>query len=344
MALIDRFAPADLAGISALVRETESGPYDGLWLTENRSDPFPSMALAAEHSTRITIGTGVAIAFARTPMTVAYPAWELQQFSQGRFVLGLGSQVGAHVTKRFGMPFSEPAARMKEFVQAVREIWRCWETGDPLRFEGKFYRHTLMTENFVPRVINVSPPPIFLAAVGPLMTATAGEVADGLIAHPFITQSYARKELLPRLVAASTAAGRDAVMTVGAIFVATGRDDQEIAAAQGAVRDRIGFYAATPSYRPVLEHHGLGDLQPQLNQMAREARWSEMGALIPQSLVEDMVISGLPDDAGTQLHQRFGDVFDRVSINAPYPLAPEAADSVASSFRKAALSSQGERR
>jgi probable F420-dependent oxidoreductase len=340
MVLIDRFAPAGLAGVSTLARNTEAGPYNGLWLTENRYDPFPSLALAAEHTERISLGTGVAIAFARTPMTVAYPAWELQKFSDGRFVLGLGSQVRAHVTNRFGMPFTEPAARMKEFVEALREIWRCWSTGDRLCFEGRFYRHTLMTENFIPEQTGHGSPPIFLAAVGPRMTEVAGVVADGLIAHPFLTESYARERLIPTLARGASMAGRsiDAITTVGAIFVATGRDDNEVKAAEIAVRNRIGFYGSTPSYRPVLDHHEMGDLQPRLNDMAREGRWSEMGALIPRELYEAMVVAGTPNHVGSELHQRFGDVFDRLSINAPYELAPELADAVATSFRHAAYS------
>ncbi len=337
MAVLDRFAPAGLAGIAALARETEAGPYDGLWVTENRYDPFPSLAVAAEHTERINLGTGVAIAFARTPMTVAYPAWELQKFSGGRFILGLGSQVRAHVTNRFGMPFTEPAARMHEFVEALREIWRCWTTGDRLRFEGRFYRHTLMTENFVPAPTGHGTPPVYLAAVGPRMTQVAGAVADGLIAHPFITESYARERLLPALASGSSTAGRppNAVATVGAIFVATGRDDKELAAAETAVKNRIGFYGATPSYRPVLDHHGMGDLQPRLNDMARERRWSEMGALIPRELFDAMAISGAPDQVGTELHRRFGDMFDRLSINAPYAFESMLADTVAAAYRKA---------
>lgn len=338
MALIDRFVPANLGGIGSLAASIEAGPYDGLWVAENRNDALLSMGLAAEHTTRISLGTGVAIAFARTPMTVAYPAWELQNFSDGRFILGLGSQVRAHVTNRFGMPFTEPAARMREFVEAVREIWRCWATGDRLRFEGRFYRHTLMTANFVPEPTGHGTPPIYLAAVGPRMTEVAGAVGDGLIAHPFITEAYARDRLLPALHAGAVGAGRpaSAVKTVCAIFVATGRTAAEFAAAEVAVKNRIGFYGATASYRPVLEHHGMGDLQLTLNEMAREARWNEMGAMIPQELFDAMVISGSPDEVGPELHRRFGEVFDRLSVNAPYPLAQEVADEVAMSCRASA--------
>lgn len=341
MALIDRFVPASLAAIGQLARETEAGPYDGLWVTENRHDPFPSMAIAAEHTQRITLGTGVAIAFARTPMTVAYPAWELSQFSEGRFVLGLGSQVRAHVTNRFGMPFTEPAERMREFVDALREIFRCWSTGERLRFEGRFYRHTLMTDNFVPPSTGHGPPRIFVAAVGPRMTEVAGMVSDGLIAHPFLTESYARERLLPGLEAGSKKSGRttESVETVGAIFVVTGDNDTEFLAAETAVKNRIGFYGATPSYRPVLDHHGMGELQPRLNDLARQGEWAEMGALVPRELYDAMVISGSPDQVGAELHRRFGEVFDRLSLNAPYALSARAADEVAAAFRKAAYSS-----
>ena len=336
MAVFDRFVPAGMAGIAALARETEAGPYDGLWVAENRSDALLSLTLAAEHTRRISLGSGVAIAFARTPMTVAYPAWELHGFSQGRFILGLGSQVRAHVTSRFGMPFTEPAARMKEFVEAVREIWRCWSTGDRLRFEGRFYRHTLMTANFVPEPTGHGTPPIYLAAVGPRMTHVAGAVSDGLIAHPFLTESYARERLLPALAAGAAAAGRSpqSITTVGAIFVASGRNEAELAAAQAAVKSRIGFYGSTPAYRPVLEHHGMGDLQPTLNALARDGRWNEMGALIPAELYDAMVIAGPPGEVGPELRRRYGDVFDRVSVNAPYPLDAEAANQIALTFRQ----------
>lgn len=339
MVLLDRFVPAGLATIAEIAEQTEAGPFDGLWLTENRHDALLSLAIAAERTSRISIGSGVAIAFARTPMTVASAAWELHNFSGGRFILGLGSQVKAHVVNRFGMPFSEPAARMREFVDAVREIWRCWATGDRLRFEGRFYRHTLMTENFVPAG-TLPPPPIFLAAVGPLMTKVTGAVADGLLAHPFLTASYARECLLPGLAAGAAEAGRPAssIVTSGSVFVATGRDAAELAGAEEAVRTRIGFYGSTPAYRPVLDHLGIGDLQPRLNAMARDGRWAEMGAQVPDELYRQMAVHGLPDEVGAELHRRYGDVFDRLSVNAPYALAADIADEIARAFRRSAAS------
>lgn len=337
MALLDRVVPAGLSSIADVATSTEAGPFDGLWVTENRHDALLSLTLAAQLTNRISIGSGVAIAFARTPMTVASAAWELQNFSDGRFILGLGSQVKAHVTNRFGMPFSEPAARMREFVEAVRAIWRCWATGERLAFEGRFYRHTLMTENFVPEG-SASPPPIYLAAVGPLMTEVAGAVADGLLAHPFLTASYARDRLLPRLAVGAAGAGRSmtSIATAGSVFVATGRDAAELAAAEAAVRTRIGFYGATPAYRPVLDHLGMGELQTSLNQMARAGRWSEMGAQVPDELYREMVVHGPPAEAGAELQRRFGHVFDRLSLNAPYPLTPGTADDIAVAFRRSA--------
>ncbi len=337
MVLLDRLTPAGLSSIGDLAERTEAGPFDGLWVTENRHDALLSLALAAQRTNRISIGSGVAIAFARTPMTVASAAWELQNFSDGRFILGLGSQVKAHVTNRFGMPFSDPAARMLEFIEAVRAIWRCWATGERLSFEGRFYKHTLMTENFVPEG-TAPPPPIYLAAVGPLMTAVAGAVADGLLAHPFLTAQYARDRLLPRLADGAAQAGRSAasVVTAGAVFVATGRNPAELAVAETAVRNRIGFYGATPAYRPVLDHLGMGDLQVALNAMAREGRWGEMGAQVPAELYREMVVHGSPAEVGDELHRRYGQVFDRLSINAPYPLAADTADEIAGSFRRSA--------
>ncbi|MEZ5261657.1 MAG: TIGR03617 family F420-dependent LLM class oxidoreductase [Acidimicrobiales bacterium] len=190
-----------LAFAAADARDAEEAGYDGAWSSENESDAFLPLALAAGATARIELGPSVAIAFSRTPMTVAYQAADLQRFSDGRFVLGLGSQIRPHIEKRFSMPWSRPAARMREFVLALRAIFRCWEEGEPLRFEGEFYRHTLMTPHFSPPPVPGGPPPIYLAAVGPLMTEVAGEVADGLLAHPFLTVDYLRDVVLPAVEA-----------------------------------------------------------------------------------------------------------------------------------------------
>ena len=333
---VDRFAALRLATAAQAAAEAEASGYDALWTSENRHDALLPLAPAAQATTSIRLGTGVAIAFARTPMTVAYQAHDLQSFSGGRLLLGLGPQVGAHVRNRFGMPFSAPAARMREFVAALRAIWRAWETGERLRFEGEHYRHTLMTPNFTPEPHPYGPPPVYLAAVGPKMTAVAGEVADGLLAHPFTTPSFLAEVTLPTLEAGAgrgRRAGADVEMSVTA-FVATGPDERALSAAVAGVRRRIAFYGATPAYRPVLDHHGMGELQPRLDAMAREGRWEAMDALVPDELVDLMCVTGTPEEVGAVLVQRFGMLADRLAVNAPYELDRESADAVADSVRR----------
>lgn len=237
---------------------------------------------------------------------------------------------------RFGMPFSAPAARMREFVAALRAIWRSWETGERLRVEGEHYRHTLMTPNFTPEAHPFGPPPVYLAAVGPKMTGVAGEVADGLLAHPFTTPSYLAEVTLPGLEAGAARAGRagSGIAVSVTAFVATGSDERALPAALAGVRRRIAFYGATPAYRPVLEHHGMGELQTRLDALAREGRWDAMDALVPDELMTLMCVTGSPDEVGAELVRRFGSVADRLAVNAPYELDAASADAVAASVRR----------
>lgn len=317
----------DTAGRQA--RELEEMGYSGVQSAETAHDPFLPLAFAAKATRRVDLVTGIAVAFARNPLTMAHLGHDLNAASNGRFVLGLGSQVRAHITKRFNMPWSSPAARMREFVLAMRAIWANWHQGEPLRFVGRFYKHTLMTPFFTPANKEYGAPRVFLAAVGPLMTEVAGEVADGIIVHAFTTEKYLRETTLPALergFAKARAKGEEKSRANFEIsypcFVVTGRDERELAAAQRATRQQIAFYGSTPAYKPVLDSIGAGALQPRLNAMSKQGRWAEMGALIDDDMVRQFAVVGAPDAIAATFRARFGDVVDRTS--AAYPQLSKA--------------------
>ncbi|MDZ7783550.1 MAG: TIGR03617 family F420-dependent LLM class oxidoreductase [Halioglobus sp.] len=304
---------ADLDQAPRAIAELEARGYDGAFSAEINNDPFFPLVVAAEHSERIALTTAISVAFARNPMTVAYLAWDLNQYSRGRFSIGLGSQVKAHITRRFSMPWSQPAARMREFIEALHAIWHCWETGEKLAFEGEFYRHNLMTPMFTPTDKGYGSPGVRLAAVGPLMTEVAASVADGMIAHGFSTEKYLREVTLPAVERGLRESGRDrASFDISApVFVVSGKDEQAFAASKAAVQGQIGFYASTPAYRPVLELHGWGDLQEEANRLTREDRWREMGELITDEVLETFAIVTEDIDAvPALLQERFGGLVD----------------------------------
>jgi probable F420-dependent oxidoreductase len=321
---VDGGVGGDLTGIAEGVKLQEAAGFDGVFASETNQDPFLTLLLAAEHSERIEIGTNIAVAFARNPMTLAQSAHDLQRFSDGRFILGLGSQIRPHITKRFSMEWSKPAARMREMIQALRAIWATWNDGAELAFKGEFYKHTLMTPFFTPPPSEHGAPPVYLAAVGPLMTKVAGEVADGLLAHGFTTPDYLRDVTLPALEEGAKAGGRTrADLTIALpAFVVTGDSDETVAKASEAVRRQIAFYGSTPAYAGVLEHHGWNDLQPQLNLLSKQRKWVEMGDLITEDVLAAFAVVAEPDDVAGALLDRFGGVVDRMSFYAPYP-APD---------------------
>lgn len=315
-------ATVDAAGGGAV--RAEAGGYDGWHALETQCDPFLSCAVAAERTERVALMTGIAVAFARNPMTVAVQANDLQALSGGRFLLGLGSQIKPHITKRYSMEWSRPAARMREFVLAVRAIWRAWETGEALRFRGEFYTHTLMTPFFDPGPNPHGSPKVLLAGVGPLMTEAAGEVADGLICHHFSTERYVREATIPALLRGRAKAGHD---DLGGFelsapgLLAVGDTEEELTSTIAAARERIAFYGSTPAYRPVLELHGWGDLQTDLGDLSRRGAWDEMPALVPDEVLHAFAVVGTPEEVVDGLLRRYGDVASRV----PVPL-PEGAD------------------
>ena len=304
----------DLTKVSERVKALEAAGYDGAMTAEVSSDPFFPLLIAAEHSERIELMTSIAVAFARTPMALAQIGHDLNVYSKGRFILGLGSQIRPHITRRFSMPWSRPAARMREFILAMRAIWDCWNEGKPLAFTGEFYTHTLMTPMFTPAKSQFGPPRVFLAAVGPRMTEVAGEVADGLIAHAFTTERYMREVTIPALERGLAKSGRDRASfeLTCPVFIVTGADDAATSGSRQGVASQIAFYGSTPTYRPVLELHGWGDLGVELTKLSKEGRWGEMGGLIDSDVLEAFAIEAEPDQVAPRLLERYGDVMDRV--------------------------------
>jgi len=309
----------DLGAVPERVRSLEAAGYDGVVSAELANDPFLPLLLAAEHSQRVELHTSIAVAFARNPMTLAQTAHDLNVFSKGRMVLGLGSQIRPHITKRFSMPWDKPAARMREFILAMRSIWSCWYQGEPLAFRGDFYTHTLMTPMFTPRELTYGAPKVFLAAVGPRMTEVAGEVADGLIAHAFTTDDYLRSVTLPAVERGLAAAGRsrkDFEISCP-LFVVTGASEREFEARRDATCKQIAFYASTPAYRGVLEQHGWGELQPELTRMSKRGRWDEMGGLIEDPILKAFAVVAEPDALPAALRARCQGAVDRLLCMAP---------------------------
>ena len=317
-----------LAELAKEAREREEAGYDGLWTYEGPHDPFLPLMPVAEHTSRVAVGTAIAVAFARNPMSMAYVANDIQRHSEGRFLLGLGSQVKPHIERRFAMPWSHPAPRMREYVQALRAIWSAWETGERLNFRGDFYSHTLMTPFFSPAPNPWGPPKIYLAAVGDHMTRMAGEVCDGLQPHAFTTVRYLRERTLPLLHEGLAAAGRspsDFSISFSA-FVASGTTEEEMAAAVAGVRGQIAFYGSTPAYRKVLDLHGWGELGVELNRLSRGTdadRWKRMGELVDDTVLHEFAVVAEPGRLGAALLERFGGLVDRFTFYAPYPHADD---------------------
>lgn len=324
-----------LQEVPRAVRAMEAAGYDGAFTFEGPHDPFLPLVLAATASDHLELITAVAIGFARNPMTIAIQAHDLQTLSEGRFRLGLGSQIKPHVERRFSMPWSAPAARMRELVLAVRAIWTSWNERVPLRFEGDHYTHTLMTPFFDPGPNPFGPPPIWLGGVGPLMTEVAGEVADGFMVHPFCTERSLSELTLPALARGRARAGAvEAPLEVSLpVMIATGPDRPSMEAAKAAVRAQIAFYGSTPAYRVVLDVHGWGDLQPQLREHSKTGDWSAMADLVHDDLLEAVAIVASPDQVADRIDQRYGERLDRVALNAPYAVDPDVWQQVAADLR-----------
>jgi probable F420-dependent oxidoreductase len=300
-------------------REAEEAGYDGWFAVETQVDPFLAAVLAAERTERIEVGTGIAVAFARNPMTVALQANDIQALSGGRFILGLGSQIKPHITRRYSMEWSKPAARMREFVLAVRAIWKCWETGEKLDFQGDFYTHTLMSPFFDPGPNPHGNPKVMVAGVGPLMTEAAGEVADGLLVHGFSTERYLREATLPALERGFAKAGRsrEGFELTAPAFVVARDSEEEIAEGVQFIKQQIAFYGSTPAYRPVLEIHGWGELQEELTAMTKRGEWDRLSELVDDEMVRTFAVVGTPEEAVAEIKRRYGDVATRITLTLP---------------------------
>ncbi len=311
---------SDLSKVPDQVRALEAQGYDGLITAEMSGDPFFPLLLAAEHSERIELMTSIAVAFARNPMILAGLSNDLQAFSKGRFILGLGSQIKPHIEKRFSQPWSRPAARMREFILAMRSIWGCWYDGEKLDFRGEFYTHTLMTPMFTPVNNPHGAPRVVLAAVGPKMTEVAGEVADGMIVHAFSTAQYIRDVTLPAIERGLKESGRSRAdfEICYPTFVVSGHDEREREAARTAITRQLAFYGSTPAYRGVLEAHGWGELQTELNVMSKRGEWVAMGERITDEILEEFAIVAEPDKVAGALGARFGGIVDRVVCSVPF--------------------------
>jgi len=334
---IDRGIPSQLDRVPDVARTLERQGYDGCWTGDINHDPFLPLLLAAEHTTRLEIGTSIAVAFARNPMTVANIGWDLQASSRGRFVLGLGTQIRPHVERRFSMPWSHPVRRMREFVTALREIWSCWRDGTRLSFHGDFYSHTLMTPMFVPEPQPHGDPRIFLAAVGPEMTRMCGEVADGLLAHAFTTRRYLDEVTLPALLDGMNRAGRrrgDFEVSCP-VFVVTGTTETELRANAVATRRQLAFYASTPAYRSVLDLHGWGDLHTELHALSRRGEWDAMGERIDDDVLAAFAVVAPLDELAGRLRERCAGVIDRVLPAFPAGVPETAVTAVLHELRAA---------
>ncbi len=321
----------DFAGAGEAARRLEALGYDGGFTFEGPHDPFFPLVLASRTTERLELYTAVAIAFARNPMLLANIGWDLQALSGGRFLLGLGTQIRPHIERRFSMPWSKPALRMREMVLAIREIWRCWASGEKPEFRGEFYTHTLMTPMFSPGPNPHGDPPIFLAGVGPRMTEVAGEVADGFFVHPLHTPKSVAEVTLPALERGLAKSGRSRkdLKLSFQVMVASGADDAEIARTRELTKGQIAFYGSTPAYKVVLDAHGWGGLQPELNALSKRGQWGEMTRLIDDDLLEQVAVCAPMHEVAARVRERCGAHADRVSLLAHWSRDPEPWSDVA---------------
>jgi probable F420-dependent oxidoreductase len=319
----------DLRKVKTAAQSTEADGYNIITTMENKHDPYLPLAIAAVETETIELATAIAISFSRSPMATANLSWDLNEASRGRFILGLGTQVKAHNERRFSVPWSPPAPRMKEYIKALKAIWRCWRFGDDLKFEGQHYQFTLMPPYFNPESLGLRLPPVTLAAVGPAMLRVAGEVADGARLHPFCTPKYLSETVLPELKKGMERGGRsrETFEITGGGFIATGPNDAKVHEIREWIRYRVGFYGSTPAYYPVLEAHDLKDLGLKLNRMTKDGKWDKLQDVISDDVLELFAISGRHDEIKSVIEKRLGSMTDTVYASAnsalPSDLPPE---------------------
>ena len=309
-----------LKSMNDTARAAEDLGFAGLWTSETKHDAFLPLAIAADATDKMDLGTSVAIAFSRSPMETAQTAWDLQDLSDGRFTLGLGTQVKAHITRRFSMPWDRPAARLREYILALRAIWESFQTEGPLKFEGEFYSHTLMSPFFNPGPIEHPEIPIFIAGVNERLAALAGEVCDGFHVHPFHSPQYVRRTVLPAIVKGAEEANREVgdVELATSVFVITGESERETDKRREEIRAQISFYASTPTYRTVLEAHGWETVGDDLGKMAREKNWRGMPALVTDEMLAAFAVEAAPNEVGPALRDRYDGLMNRVALYVPF--------------------------
>ena len=333
----------DWAACGPAARQAEEDGFDAVQSHELKHDPFTPLAFAALATERVQLVTSVAIAFPRSPMITANQAWELHTHSKGRFTLGLGSQVKAHNERRFSTPWIAPAARLGEYVEALRAIFRCWELGEKLNYQGRFYNFSLMTPEFSPPPQHRPLPPVAMAAVGPLMLKTAARVADSVRLHSFATRAYLEQVVRPLLAQELAAAGKsfENFEITGGGFIATGPNAAAVKEAAEEIRYRVAFYGSTPAYRGVFDLHGVGDLGVKLNEMSKQGRWKDMAAQVPDDVLDLFVARANYEELPAAIEKRYGGIVDTVSVDFT-PDTPasvrrstiEAIQRIPSSFRR----------
>ncbi|HXY56908.1 MAG TPA: TIGR03617 family F420-dependent LLM class oxidoreductase [Nitrososphaerales archaeon] len=306
-------SPAEAPG---LAKKAEDIGFDCLWVNETKHDPFVQLALACTTTTKIKLGTSIALAFTRSPTTIAYTSWGMQSASKGRFILGLGSQVKGHIERRFGMKWEPPAPKMKETVLVLKAVWQNWQEGTPLDFRGRFFQLDLMSPFFSPGPVEHPGIPIYVAGVNPGMCRVAGMVADGLHVHPLHTVRYLREVVRPALDEGTSKGKREkgSVTVAASVFAAVGKNEREIRKAKEEMRQYISFYASTRTYRRVMELHGWGDVSDRLHGLSVRGDWERMGEEVPDGMMNEFVVEGTWEEIGGILSRRYGSLVDRVRL------------------------------
>lgn len=309
-----------LEGVAQAARDAEEFGFAGLWTAEAAHDPFLPLVLAAEHTQRVELGTAIAVAFPRSPVVLAYTAWDLQALSRGRFILGLGTQVKAHNEKRFGVKWEHPGPKLREMIQVIHAAWDCWQNGTRPNFVGQFYNFTLMTPFFNPGPIPYPKPRIFIAGVNEYICRLAGELCEGFHVHPFHSVRYLDAVVLPNIRKGLDKAGRsrEQIQLASTVFVVTGRTADEIEAAKGPVKQQIAFYASTPAYLGVLEVHGWGETGRRLTELSKQGKWAEMAELITDEMLEVYAVVARRDDLVDRLKAKYTGYLDRLGFYFPF--------------------------
>lgn len=317
--------PGALSEVAGAARRAAEVGFDGFFTAETGHDPFLPLAIASHVSPELTLGTGIAVAFPRSPMVIAQTSWDLQQISGGKFILGLGTQIKPHIVRRFSTEWTKPIPRLREYIGALRAIWNSFANQEPLRFSGDHYAFSLLTPFFTPEPIAQPDIPVTIAGVGPALSRLAGEVCNGFHIHPFHTVRYLDELVIPNITAGAAASGRslEEIDRLVSLFVITGRDEKEMAAMREVVRTQIAFYASTPSYAPVLQAHGW-DFGSELNQMSRRGEWIRMAGLVPDEVVDTVAVVAEPSRLSEAIRSKYGDRIQRVGFynlggSAPMP-------------------------